>query len=112
MEVDLHDPGQTIPPGRTKTDHSGWSTASKRSGRGQSPAPAAAETREPTIAEPPASLVAAVRADDPGRPAHPLQVIEAVRIGTEPSPELAHRPPVVLAGTRGGRSPIVLRVTG
>lgn len=59
-----------------------------------------------------ASLVAATRADESSEPAHQLQVIEAVRIGGEPGLELAARPRLVLAGTRGGHSPILLRLNG
>ena len=61
---------------------------------------AAARAHEAAIGEPPAPSVTAARADEAGRPAQPLQVVEAVRIASEPSLELAHGLRIVPAGTR------------
>jgi hypothetical protein len=43
----------------------------------------------PAIAEPPATIVAACWADEPGRPSEPLQVVQVVRIGAERNLKLA-----------------------
>jgi hypothetical protein len=49
----------------------------------------AASALIPAIAEPPASRATARRAGETARPAHPLQVVQAVCIGAEPGLELA-----------------------
>src|SRR4051794_16971396 len=59
----------------------------------------AAGALEPAVSQPPAAL-SAVRADEPRRPAQPLQVVQAVRIGGEPGQELPGRRRVVQAGHR------------
>jgi hypothetical protein len=63
-------------------------------------AAAAPGALEPSVVQPPASVVAACGAHKPGRPAQPFQVVQAVVVGPEPRLELAHRPWVVLAGAR------------
>src|SRR5258708_22077139 len=67
---------------------------------------------EAAIAEPPASAVAALRAHEPLWPSHPLEVVETVGIGTEPSVELAHGPRVVHAATGPGHPANLLRLNG
>ena len=57
--------------------------------RGPMPAGGAHDAAVP---EPPAFAEAALRAHEPLRPSHPLQVVQTVGIGAEPSLELAHRP--------------------
>ena len=48
--------------------------------------------------------VAAGRTDEARRPAEPLQVVEAIRIGPEPRLELTHGPRIVLAGADAPRT--------
>ena len=69
--------------------------------------PAVTELRPPhpehlkrRIAQPPATIVAAVRASEASGPSQPLQVVQTVRIGAEPGLELAHGPRIVRASTR------------
>ena len=62
----------------------------------------------PAIAQSPASGMTAGRADEPARPAQPLQ---AVRVGAEPGLELARRPRVVNPGAGLIHARILLRLT-
>ena len=55
---------------------------------------------ESTVAQPPAPMMPAGRAHEPGRPPQPLQVVQAVRISSEPSLKFTHRPWVVRACPR------------
>src|SRR5258708_30046602 len=73
---------------------------------------AAGGAHDAAIAEPPASAVAALRAHEPLWPSHPLEVVETVGIGTEPSLELAHGPRVVHAATGPGHPANLLRLNG
>ena len=82
-----------------------------RPGRGRGPGPAAGAL-EPAITQPPALVVATGRAAEPGRPAQPLQVVQAVRVGGEPGPELAHRPRVVHPCPRPSHKIKLLRLSG
>ena len=66
----------------------------------------------PAIAQPPTIRVTAVRAGEAIRPAQPVQVIQAVRIGTEPGLKLARGPGVMPAGTRMIHRPRLLRLNG
>ena len=56
--------------------------------------------------------VAAGRTDEARRPAEPLQVVEAIRIGPEPRLELTHGPRIVLAGARTLHALSLLRLNG
>ena len=62
-----------------------------------------------SIAQPPASVVAALRADEASGPPQPLQVVQAVRIGAEPGLELAHGPRIVRASMRAIHRPSLPR---
>jgi hypothetical protein len=57
---------------------------------------------DPAVAQPPAPADAALRAHEPLRPPHPLQVVQAVSIGAEPRLELSPGPGVVPAPTEPG----------
>ena len=72
----------------------------------------AAGAPEPAITHPPAAGMAAALADEPARPAQPLQVVQAVRIGTEPRLELARRPRVMHAPTRTIHTVSLRRLNG
>ena len=61
------------------------------------------------LAQPPASVVAALRADEASGPPQPLQVVQAVRIGAEPGLELAHGPRIVRASMRAIHRPSLHR---
>ena len=74
--------------------------------------PATAGALIPAIAQPPAARMTAVRAGEAVRPAQPVQVIQAVRIGTEPGLELARGPGVMRARTRMVHRPSLLRLNG
>ena len=72
--------------------------------RGAGPAP---DTLESAVTQPPSSSTATGGADEPVRPAKPLQVVQAVRIRAEPRLHLTERPRVVNTST-GLRHPISL----
>ena len=61
-------------------------------------APVAAGALMPGIAQPPAPGMTARRAGETARPAQPLQVVQAARLGAEPRLEHARRPRVVNSG--------------
>src|SRR5262249_4184586 len=65
----------------------------------------------PAITEPPAPRVSAGRAGETTRPAHPVQVVQAVCISAEPGLELASRPRVMGADTRLLHTPSLLRLS-
>src|ERR1035437_2950839 len=67
---------------------------------GHQGAATAARAHDTTITQPPAPIVAAARTDEAIRPAQPLQVVQAIRIGPEPGLQLADRCRVVHARTR------------
>lgn len=73
---------------------------------------AAAGALEPAVTQPPATPVLAVGADEPGRPAQPLQVVQAVRVGPEPGLQLAHGPRTVHARPRVIHELRLLRLDG
>lgn len=52
---------------------------------------------EPSVRQSPATDLEACRANEPGRPTQPLEIVQAVGIGPEPSLELPERLRVVLA---------------
>jgi transposase len=67
---------------------------------------------EPAVAQSPATGVAAVRTDEPGGPAQPLEVVQTVRVGPEPCLQLADRARVVHARARMIHKPRLLRLDG
>ena len=74
-------------------------------------APMTASALIPAITEPPAPRVSAGRAGETTRPAHPVQVVQAVCISAEPGLELASRPRVMGADTRLLHTPSLLRLS-
>src|ERR1700761_7165779 len=73
--------------------------------------PMTASALIPAITEPPAPRVTAGRAGETTRPAHPVQVVQAVCISAEPGLELASRPRVMGADTRLLHTPSLLRLS-
>src|SRR4029077_550586 len=74
-------------------------------------APMTASALIPAITEPPAPRVTAGRAGETARPAHPVQVVQAVCISAEPGLEPASRPRVMGADTRLLHTPSLLRLS-
>ena len=62
---------------------------------------AATAALDPAVTKPPATSMTATWADEPVRPAQPLQVIQAVLIGPEPGKELPSRARIVRASLTG-----------
>jgi len=60
---------------------------------------------EPTITQAPATSLATVRTRETRWPTEPLQIVEAVSIGSEPGLDLACRSRVVHAGTQSTHHP-------
>jgi hypothetical protein len=74
-------------------------------------APVAASALMPAIAQPPPPGMTARRTGEPARPAQPLQVVQAVRVSTEPCLELARRPGVVNSSAGLIHARILLRLS-
>ena len=74
-------------------------------------APMAARALTSAITQLPAPGMTAGRAGETTRPAHPVQVVQAVCIGAEPGLELASRPRVMGADTRLLHAQSLLRLT-
>ena len=71
----------------------------------------AASALTPAITQLPAPGMTTGRAGETTRPAHPVQVVQAVCIGAEPGLELASRPRVMGADTRLLHAQSLLRLT-
>ena len=63
-------------------------------------AAATVRAHEPPVSQPPSTSVAAFRADEPGGPSQPLEVVQAVHVGLEPRLKLTQRTGVVNACAR------------
>jgi hypothetical protein len=73
---------------------------------------AAAGAHDPTVTQPPAPTMAALRADESLGPAQPMEVVPARGIGPEPGLELAERPRVVHTATGTFHRQRLLRLNG